>query len=316
MDNQYTSLCPVCDEDFHLSYDCPACQQTMCSQCGLSHSSVCPEAVREEDDTHGRRWLSSGKRYSQSTGRHTFASHFGGQGDDSQDNVKTRLDELSAFVEDMVIKYNAVEVKATALQDENKSLRQDLRSAHDNNAKLLLEMRDAQREQGALQRELLALQREMGQLRDSNVALSEDVTTLKAEMSKVTAQVAFHARLSTHVYPGGNNMNVICNDVLTSIGGGYDPQTGIFTVPVAGTYIILASAAVNQGGNAFYIDLDGTNIASPYTNPNYGGTSCHVTVKLNAGQNVSMKAYANYYFQGTSQQSWTSFSGMLVHPEL
>ena len=50
--------------------------------------------------------------------------------------------------------------------------------------------------------------------------------------------VAFHARFSHDNVPLGPNAPVIMDAVETNVGSSYDRMTGMFTVPVTGTYFI------------------------------------------------------------------------------
>ena len=105
-------------------------------------------------------------------------------------------------------------------------------------------------------------------------------------------------------------------DVITNIGGGYDGQTGVFTAPVSGTYCFMATASPTQEGkiSRAEIVLDGEAIAYLWCADD-GSCSCHTTVKMSVGQEVSLRTLDadEYRFAGPGN---TSFTGVLLQPDL
>ena len=132
----------------------------------------------------------------------------------------------------------------------------------------------------------------------------------------------FRYKMTKNWYNGYDNfklgvyMSVISLQVVLNIGDGFNPSTGVFTVPSPGIYAFLATASSTISNLEVTCKLDlmvaGHNVAYLCA---CGETSCttHAVCKVNAGDTVYLKAIADGDFQG----GWcTSFTGMLLQPEL
>ena len=137
---------------------------------------------------------------------------------------------------------------------------------------------------------------------------------------KSNIQVAFHARLKDNVTLTGPQ-TVICDNVVASVGGGYDDKTGIFTAPVSGTYCFMAtSSPCSDDVDEFCclaLVLEDKDIGCLAAR---GKARCtgHAAVQVKAGNKVRLRAATtgghptNRYHGG-----WvTSFTGMLLQPEV
>ncbi|XP_070209010.1 paramyosin-like isoform X2 [Littorina saxatilis] len=141
-------------------------------------------------------------------------------------------------------------------------------------------------------------------------------SVLETKMGKVGVQVAFNCALTKTVTTVGQE-TLICEDVIFSVGGGYDNQTGIFTAPVSGLYCFMATSSPCDDDvrkAAFlWIVLENKDIAFLSA---FGKGKCtaHGAVQVNAGQQVWLKTLGvrQYTFNGAS----TFFTGMLVQAEL
>ncbi|KAH9504537.1 Complement C1q tumor necrosis factor- protein 2 [Bulinus truncatus] len=111
--------------------------------------------------------------------------------------------------------------------------------------------------------------------------------------------------------------NVIFEKVLTNIGGGYDPATGIFTCPVQGLYVfnvgILSTprslATINLVHSGRYLIS-----VNAYDDRNHGTGSRTVVVDCQRGDTVyAVAATPAYLFAGTANSyEHNIFSGFLV----
>ena len=106
-------------------------------------------------------------------------------------------------------------------------------------------------------------------------------------------------------------------NIITNIGDGYNGQTGVFKAPVSGTYCFMATANPGKEGAVSRAEmvLDDQRIAYVWCEGNTS-CSCHAAVKVSAGQKVCLRTYdgeESYRFFGPGT---TSFSGMLLQPDL
>jgi len=53
----------------------------------------------------------------------------------------------------------------------------------------------------------------------------------------IPEKIAFHASLSSDIRGTTNRQTIVFDQVDTNLGGGYNGTTGVFTAPVAGTYV-------------------------------------------------------------------------------
>ena len=131
---------------------------------------------------------------------------------------------------------------------------------------------------------------------------------------KVTTPVAFTAELSETITTTG--ITTLVNDfVITTIGGGYDKTTGVFTAPVSGVYVFMATAAPGEDGKRLRVNMKCKDVIIAFMfAKDENSCSCHTVVRLAVGEEVYVETYdEEYTFAGPGP---TSFSGMLLQPEL
>jgi hypothetical protein len=101
--------------------------------------------------------------------------------------------------------------------------------------------------------------------------------------------------------------------VVYNIGGGYDPNTGVFTAPVDGLFAFFVNIQ-SDGSNQIRVNLvhNGTSKVRvmAYT-PSYSSGSNLAVLKLQKGDRVRVRHYygTGYY---TDDAPTTTFSGWLI----
>jgi hypothetical protein len=96
--------------------------------------------------------------------------------------------------------------------------------------------------------------------------------------------------------------------VITNIGDGYDPETGVFTVPVSGLYSFMFSSATNDelpppGANESQLFLFHTTYMRPY---------CEAQIMLDYEPIASMRAQSGE--RGTAHSVVHAKAGQKVYP--
>ncbi|KAK7454691.1 hypothetical protein BaRGS_00039557 [Batillaria attramentaria] len=234
---------------------------------------------------------------------------------------KARLDELKT----------QLERKVQAVQDENRSLRHDLMSSQEKNAKffsdfaalrdknsiMCLDVAVGQTEREKLFQELDALRSENAKLQEKHPDLCKEITSLKSQLSACSSsQVSFHAVLSADVTTTSERI-LYLRDVFLNIGGGYNNKTGIFTAPVTGVYMFMATSSPNKPASEHEARLDvvlENGVIGYLCASGTESASCHTAVKVQAGEKVWLRTYdQRCRFAGGW---WTSFTGVLITPEV
>ena len=130
--------------------------------------------------------------------------------------------------------------------------------------------------------------------------------------------IAFHAYHSTDPFSVASHGTIVYDAVTTNVGNAYDKQAGIFTAPVAGTYVFFINCmSVDATSEESYILVDGASVASCYSSKprtmttEQGGTL--TTVHLTAGQKVWVQILQNA--ENVRGYRWNTFCGFLVRAD-
>jgi hypothetical protein len=130
--------------------------------------------------------------------------------------------------------------------------------------------------------------------------------------------VAFSATLRDTVTLKLDGETLMPWDVKSGVGGGFNPETGCFKVPVSGVYCFLLttrprSEDIDQH-TALYIRLDGANIITFCAASGQARGMAHGTVHAKAGQSVRVVSWG---CRNNCLGDWsTTFTGFLVHPDV
>nr|XP_046229451.1 complement C1q tumor necrosis factor-related protein 3-like [Scatophagus argus] len=150
--------------------------------------------------------------------------------------------------------------------------------------------------------------------------LKARVETLEKQLEdRDKGQVAFSASLFTtedwtHHGPFNTETTLVFRKVMTNIGNGYNPNTGIFTAPVKGLYYIRFTGCVGSSGamNTALIK-NGQNMFAIYdSRGTHGSASNGMTMVLEPGDQLSITLWPGKSIFDQSRLS--TFSGFLIFP--
>ncbi|KAK7474368.1 hypothetical protein BaRGS_00034416 [Batillaria attramentaria] len=129
--------------------------------------------------------------------------------------------------------------------------------------------------------------------------------------------LAFTAHMSQSGVAVGTSSPFLFDAVVTNIGNGYNPHTGVFIAPYNGIYAFFFSI-MNHGSSALHVAIEktGTVLASTYAqgiSSTYDKASVMATVSLQKGDQVFVRRV-----DGDTNilgEAATMFSGFLISPE-
>ena len=116
-----------------------------------------------------------------------------------------------------------------------------------------------------------------------------------------------------------NSKPVVYGNVETNMGSGYNKSTGLFTAPVAGTYVFIWHVMTYKTGSGYcylYLYRNGAQLQfTAYadvrgrTDGNDAGSNSAI-LNLNTGDTVGIRTYGGCgYLYGSE---YTSFSGFII----
>lgn len=129
--------------------------------------------------------------------------------------------------------------------------------------------------------------------------------------------MAFHAVLDKEKITTSSEP-VVCDAIVSNVGGAYSSETGIFTAPVAGSYCFMASASsckMDEEKKCKMAIVVENDMKGFLVSGSTRWSTCHTAVWVKPGQRVWLRSYGDreYTFGGGW---WTSFSGMLLQPAI
>ncbi|XP_061195734.1 complement C1q-like protein 2 [Saccostrea echinata] len=159
----------------------------------------------------------------------------------------------------------------------------------------------------------------------ANESLGEDIYHLKQQLNQESLirlslnQIprmfpSFHARLSRSVRQIGFYQTVIFDFEVVDTTNSYDPQSGIFTAPVAGIYVFYWNILSNEAsGMDTTLDSSQGSLGYGFVSHavNYGNGGNLVIAKLTSGTNVWVKKAARY--GNYIHERFSTFTGYILH---
>lgn len=112
----------------------------------------------------------------------------------------------------------------------------------------------------------------------------------------------------------GHEQTVVYDGILTNEGNGYDDRTGVFTCPVAGTYMFVVDSAMGSR-SWIHMKLNKTIVASlyrgsPQSQDPWLQISRTVVLKLKVGDHVKVVTGGNNVL--IHKETYSGFTGTLL----
>ncbi|XP_045204159.2 uncharacterized protein LOC123557038 [Mercenaria mercenaria] len=155
---------------------------------------------------------------------------------------------------------------------------------------------------------------------------SKEMEERISEISKLkdtllTETIAFQAR-----GPADKSLDtgqtIVFAETMFNTGGAYDNMTGMFTVPVSGTYLFTIHLCIKNKMDMYYgimVDNSVQTSGRFYDNDAYMCYSADAISVLGGGEKVYIKCLSTssgdilYESSSSTYNNWSTFSGMLVH---
>merc|ERR1719486_1430096 len=124
----------------------------------------------------------------------------------------------------------------------------------------------------------------------------------------------------TKAYDGGGEENLTFNGTSANVGGGMDPDTGVFNAPVGGSYMFVFHIATHDNKKALLsIRLNGEEVASVFDQnhkDNHKNSMAGTTIllQLKKGDEVCVYAYTGTWLADFPMNHYTHWVGLLLKP--
>lgn len=164
---------------------------------------------------------------------------------------------------------------------------------------------------------------------EQNAERSNDMDELKTRLMKENAflksmaskpmSVYFDA-YRTKAYDGGGEENLTFNGTTANAGGGMDPDTGVFSCPLGGTYMFVFHVATHDNKKALLsIRLNGEEVASVFDqnhkdNHKNSMAGTNILINLKRGDEVCVYAYTGTWLADFAMNHYTHWVGLLLKP--
>lgn len=153
------------------------------------------------------------------------------------------------------------------------------------------------------------------ELRKVNQAQNEQLKALTDVTSTSTSKVAFTAALGSSTGPFQQDTPLKYQRILSNIGSGYNPATGVFTAMVPGLYYFSYTMFNNgQPNSVVSLMMNSQRVVSTWDtvgNDNHGSATNAAVVRLEAGDSVFVKLYATRVLYDDDYY-YNTFSGFLL----
>ncbi|XP_076468571.1 uncharacterized protein LOC143299244 isoform X2 [Babylonia areolata] len=216
-------------------------------------------------------------------------------------------------------KLTTVQTDITALQADSAMVKNDVSQLKTDCSELKSDMAKVHKSISDLEGDHSALQTDMTASKNQVVSLEQKMKSVQDSLQdnmKTLTAVETRCEMTSTVTTNCKRQTLICDQVISSVGGGYDRGSGVFTAPLPGLYCFLAttSPGMEDVKKTAVLDivLDG-EVKGGVVSSGKSMSTGHTVVKMKAGQRVWLRSWggAEYTFGAW----WTCFSGMLVQAD-
>merc|ERR1711970_524076 len=158
----------------------------------------------------------------------------------------------------------------------------------------------------------------IGDIADLKTKMMQENAYLKSLAGK-TLGVYFNA-YRTKAYDGGGEENLTFQGTYCNVGGGLDPDTGIFTCPTGGTYMFQFHIATHDNKKALLsIRKNGEEIASIFDqnhkdNHKNSMAGQNIIMDVKRGDEIVVYAYTGTWLADFPMNHYTHWVGLLLKP--
>ncbi|XP_070179550.1 girdin-like [Littorina saxatilis] len=232
----------------------------------------------------------------------------------SNDKLQTEQNTLKAGQDKLQTEQNTMIAAHVKFQTEQNTLKAAQNKLGTSQNKLQADVGIVRSDVGTLKQNTAQLCTDMKLSGDNLTKAKTAMTILENKMSKSSAQVAFHTILSSKKTTLQTD-TLICDDIITSVGGGYNNLTGVFTASVSGCYCFMVTSCPYKTDlsikGCLEIMLDDKRVGFLCATGE-GMCASHAAVHVNAGQTVFLRTFGGSTLYG----GWcTTFTGMLLQPD-
>lgn len=156
------------------------------------------------------------------------------------------------------------------------------------------------------------------ELEELRTRMMKENAFLKSMASKPLS-VYFDA-YRTKAYDGGGEENLTFNGVSCNVGGGMDPESGVFNAPLGGCYMFIFHIATHDNKKALLsIRLNGEEVASVFDqnhkdNHKNSMAGTNILLNLKRGDEVVVYAYTGTWLADFPMNHYTHWVGLLLKP--
>nr|XP_022293110.1 uncharacterized protein LOC111103848 isoform X2 [Crassostrea virginica] len=236
-------------------------------------------------------------------------------------DMKVEVRYLSITVFGMNDDFKEIDVRFQELENSTKEIENEVRVNDKSNAATISDMEKRHLTLiDDLKNTTSSLQADIGEYETNQLKISATISSLELfrinqTLSKCDPKqkVAFTAGV-TSVSTTWNSGTLIFNSVILNVGNGYNPSTGVFTSPVAGTYVFYVTA-VEYIKQYLMVDIVLNSLSKVRTigesNASYQTGTNMVVLNLQKGDSVWVRhASGKGYY--TNFVPITTFTGLLV----